>query len=435
MKIKLIVKYLTINLKNIITKNDLKAAKQYLDIISDEISLIKEINNNYIEKKSQNNYDNYISIINNIKLTKFDVEKYENCLDKELILKITELNNQLENDENIKYQNSGPASLSNYKSITIEEEIYDVCILNKDYFIVTFYKELLKVYKKEFSIKENKLNLINIFTTESKAIKIVKLNDNRIAGTNHRYESIIYIYSFSNNYTSYNLEKEILITDMKNFEMNKFKHFLVLNDDKKIKFYKEINKNEFQQIISIFFNDSTHNIHNILEINESLFLFIQNYQLFFYSQIKFNKVYESNNRTISKAFLLKNNLLGIIKNDKLDFELELDIMNIKTKEIIFHLNEKCDLILLIMGLIKVEQMISLNEDNFLITKQIRNGAGGRFYYMTEFVEYIKTDDNNYIKGNQINVDRYSPIKMNFIDNCFFYFTDYSFKFFYPEFNN
>ena len=423
------------NLKNIITKNDLKAAKQYLDIISDEISLIKEINNNYIEKKSKNNYDNYISIINNIKLTKFDVEKYENCLDKELILKITELNNQLENDENIKYQNSGPASLSNYKSITIEEEIYDVCILNKDYFIVTFYKELLKVYKKEFSIKENKLNLVNIFTTESKAIKIVKLNDNRIAGTNHRYESIIYIYSFSNNYTSYNLEKEILITDMKNFEMNKFKHFLVLNDDKKIKFYKEINKNEFQQIISIFFNDSTHNIHNILEINESLFLFIQNYQLFFYSQIKFNKVYESNNRTISKAFLLKNNLLGIIKNDKLDFELELDIMNIKTKEIIFHLNEKCDLILLIMGLIKVEQMISLNEDNFLITKQIRNGAGGRFYYMTEFVEYIKTDDNNYIKGNQIDVDRYSPIKMNFIDNCFFYFTDYSFKFFYPEFNN
>ena len=153
--------------------------------------------------------------------------------------------------------------------------------------------------------------------------------------------------------------------------------------------------------------------------------------LYFYSY----KIYESNNRKISKAFLLKNNLLGIIKNDKLDFELELDIMNIKTKDIIFHLNEKCDLILLIMGLIKVEQMISLNEDNFLITKQIRNGAGGRFYYMTELVEYIKTDDNNYIKGNQIDVDRYSPIKMNFIDNCFFYFTDYSFKFFYPEFNN
>ena len=56
------------NLKNIITKNDLKAAKQYLDIISDEISLIKEINNNYIEKKSQYNYDNYVSIINDIKL-------------------------------------------------------------------------------------------------------------------------------------------------------------------------------------------------------------------------------------------------------------------------------------------------------------------------------------------------------------------------------
>lgn len=98
--------------------------------------------------------------------------------------KITELNNQLENNENIKYQNSGPASLSNYKCIRIDEEIYDVCILNKDYFIATFYKELIKVYKKEFSVKENKLNLVNIFTSESKAIKIVKLNDNRIAGTN-----------------------------------------------------------------------------------------------------------------------------------------------------------------------------------------------------------------------------------------------------------
>ena len=55
-------------MKNIITKNDLKTAKQYLDTLSDEISLIKEINNNYIEKKSQYNYDNYVSIINDIKL-------------------------------------------------------------------------------------------------------------------------------------------------------------------------------------------------------------------------------------------------------------------------------------------------------------------------------------------------------------------------------
>jgi len=39
-------------LKKIITKNKLEATKQYLDIISNEISLIKEINNNYIEKKS-----------------------------------------------------------------------------------------------------------------------------------------------------------------------------------------------------------------------------------------------------------------------------------------------------------------------------------------------------------------------------------------------
>ena len=175
------------NLKNIITKNKLKTAKQYLDIISDEISLIKEINNNYIEKKSQYNYDNYISIIENINLIKFDVEKYKNYLTKELILKITDLNNQLEKNENIKYQNSGPASLSNYKIITIEGDMYDICILNKDYFIITFEKDLIKVYKKEFSIKENKPNLINIFTSESKAIKIVKLNDNRIAGKNTVY--------------------------------------------------------------------------------------------------------------------------------------------------------------------------------------------------------------------------------------------------------
>jgi len=422
-------------LKNIITKNDLKAAKQYLDILSDEISLIKEINNNYIEKKSQYNYDNYVSIINNIKLIKFDVEKYGNCLDKELKSKITELNNQLENNENIKYQNSGPASLSNYKCIRIDEKIYDVCILNKDYFIATFYKELIKVYKKEFSVKENKLNLVNIFISESKAIKIVKLNYNRIAGTNYRYDSIIYIYSFSNNFTSFKLEKEIIITDMKEIKLNKFKQFLVLNDDKKIKFYKEINKNEFQLIISMFFNDSSYNIHNILEINKSLFLFMQNYHLFIYSQIKFNKVYESNNRIISKASLLKNNLLGIVKYNEFDFELDLDIMNIQTKEIIFHLNEICDVKFLLMGLIKVEQIISLNEDNFLLAKQIRTGTGGRYYYMTEFVEYIKTDDNNYIKGNQIDINRFSPIKIKFIDNCFFYFTDRSFNFFYSEFNN
>jgi len=47
-------------------------------------------------KKSQYNYDNYISIIKNIKLIKFDVEKYKNYLTKELILKITDLNNLLE---------------------------------------------------------------------------------------------------------------------------------------------------------------------------------------------------------------------------------------------------------------------------------------------------------------------------------------------------
>jgi len=305
------------HLKNIITKNNLETAKQYLDIISDEISLIKEINNNYIEKKSQYNYDNYISIIKNIKLLKFNVEKYKNYLNKELILKITELNNQLEINENIIYQNSGPASLSNYKSITIKKDINDICILNKDYFIITFCKDLLKVYKKEFSVKENKLNLVNIFTSESNAIiKIVKLNNNRIAGKNFSNNNIIYIYSFTNNYTSFKLEKEIILTDMHNFKMIKFKQFLVLNDDTKIKFYKEINKNEFQLIISLVFND----IHNILEINKSLFLFIKNNQLLFYSQIKFNKVYESDNLNISKVSLLKNNLLGIIKGGTLDLE-------------------------------------------------------------------------------------------------------------------
>jgi len=417
------------NLKNIITKNKLKTAKQYLDIISDEISLIKEINNNYIEKKSQYNYDNYISIIENINLIKFDVEKYKNYLTKELILKITDLNNQLEKNENIKYQNSGPASLSNYKIITIEGDMYDICILNKDYFIITFEKDLIKVYKKEFSIKENKPNLINIFTSESKAIKIVKLNDNRIAGTNSSNDNIIYIYSFNNNFTSFNLEKEIIITDMERFEMIKFKQFLVLKDDTKIKFYKEINKNEFQLIISMAFNG----IKNILEINNSLFLFIKKHQLFFYSQIKFNKVYESDNLKISKASLLKNNLLGICKDGTL--YLEFEIMNIKTKEIIFRLKEKCDIKILVVGMLKVEQMISLNEDNILIAKQIRNGAGGRYYYMTELVEYIKINDNNYIKGNKIDINRFTPIKINFIGNCFFYFTFDSFKLFYPEFNN
>ena len=64
------------------------------------------------------------------------------------------------------------------------------------------------------------------------------------------------------------------------------------------------------------FND----INNILEINKSLFLFIKNNQLLFYSQIKFNKVYESDNLNISKVSLLKNNLLGIIKGGTLDLE-------------------------------------------------------------------------------------------------------------------
>jgi len=110
-------------------------------------------------------------------------------------------------------------------------------------------------------------------------------------------------------------------------------------------------------------------------------------------------------------------------------------MNIKTKEIIFRINEKCDIKILFMGMMKGEQMISLNDDNILIAKQIRNGAGGRFYYMTELVEYIKIDDNNYIKGNQIDVNKSSLIKIDFIDNCFFYLTSESFKLFYPEFNN
>ena len=101
-------------------------------------------------KKSQYNYDNYISIIKNIKLIKFDVEKYKNYLTKELILKITDLNNLLEKNENIEYQNSDPTSLSIYKIIILDEYMYDICILNKDYFIITFKKELLKVYKKEF---------------------------------------------------------------------------------------------------------------------------------------------------------------------------------------------------------------------------------------------------------------------------------------------
>jgi len=176
-----------------------------------------------------------ISIIKNIKLIKFDVEKYKNYLTKELILKITDLNNRLEKNENIEYQNSDPTSLSIYKIIILDEYMYDICILNKDYFIITFKKDLLKVYKKEFFIKENKLNLVNIFSNESKAIiKIVKLNDNRIAGKNFKNNNIIYIYSFSNNYTSFKLEKEIIITDMEGFEMIKFKQFLVLRDNKKI---------------------------------------------------------------------------------------------------------------------------------------------------------------------------------------------------------
>jgi len=91
-----------------------------------------------------------ISIIKNIKLIKFDVEKYKNYLTKELILKITDLNNLLEKNENIEYQNSDPTSLSIYKIIILDEYMYDICILNKDYFIITFKKELLKVYKKEF---------------------------------------------------------------------------------------------------------------------------------------------------------------------------------------------------------------------------------------------------------------------------------------------
>ena len=134
------------------------------------------------------------------------------------------------------------------------------------------------------------------------------------------------------------------------------------------------------------------------------------------------------NKNISFIYLLNKNILAIIENSDINFKIE--IMNIKTKVILFDLCENCP-DFFFLGYIRAEQIISLNEDNFLLIKKMRNGCGSRYYYLYESTEYIKTDDHTYINGNQIDISPSESIKVaKFIDNCFITLNYDSFKILY-----
>ena len=90
-------------IQKIFEENNLadKINNNYINILSNEIKFINELSLIYNKAKTRLNYDNYTSIIEKIKLPKFDIEKYRNYLNDYLIEKINNLNEELNNKENI----------------------------------------------------------------------------------------------------------------------------------------------------------------------------------------------------------------------------------------------------------------------------------------------------------------------------------------------
>ena len=413
-------------IQKIIKENNLgDKINNYINILSNEIKFINELSYIYNKTKTRLNYDNYTSIISKIKLTKFDIEKYRKYLNENIIEKINKLNKELNSKEIIEFNGSKLISLLDY--IKIEKEIIeiggDICVLDKNHFIESNgYTNIL--YKIEVSIKENKLEINKKKYLDGSLKNIIKLNDNRIIGKKF---NIVFIYSFNEDYSSFKLENQF---DIKNDFPIKIlsKNHLIVKGYKQIEFYKEVKKNEFQKISILFLDDYFEN-ENILLIDKSTIAIIKSNNLYFYNINKLNKIYENKENKYSNIYLLKNNIIGLISID--NEEIYLHLMNIKNKNILFNtklggskqLNNQ-----------KIQNMFPLfDDDSFIIVHQYRLGKYGEYDHFYKTYEFIKVDDNQYLQGNLITVNRRPVNKFYEKDNkCFFELANRNFTFFYPK---
>ena len=169
-----------------------------------------------------------------------------------LISEINIINTDLEKNENIKYYSSGRISLLNSKVFEhkFERSYYrknqELCILDKDHFIISNDKEST-IYKKELTQEQDKKCKTLNFTIKSiinyPFSNIVKLKNNVIAGI---FKEKVYIYSFNNTFSSYKLEKQIEINNVN--RINVFSNNnLILFGNNIIQFYEEINIFNYQK--------------------------------------------------------------------------------------------------------------------------------------------------------------------------------------------
>ena len=418
-------------INKIILDNNLKdKIGNYLDLLSNEIKFINEIKDKYEKKKTKYNHDNYISIIFNIKLSKFNTEKYKNYLNKNIISEINKLNEELEKNEKIKYYNSGRISLLYYKIFNNEKYnlIYnkDAFILDKDHFIIVKENEMI-IYKKELIQNENKkdktLRISIKLNINIPITKMVLLNNNRISGI---YMNNLYIISFNNDFSSYKLEKTIEINNLNKITLFSNGYLVLYGSEMKgkIKFYKEIKNNEFQNIAVITFVNE--DINNIIEINKSLFAFTVGGTLYFYNKKKFNKVYKNSDNIYSSLFLLKNNVLAILNrgHDKIF------LMNIKTRVIFTNIDIEYEKL---FDYQSIKDIYDLGGNNLLINFHFCKYGRGASAYLFKTIEYLKTDDKRYEKGNLIDTTKGNNNKiLKFVDDSFLFLKSQKFMILYLE---
>ena len=216
---------------------------------------------------------------------------------------------------------------------------------------------------------------------------IVKLKNNRIAGI---FKDKLYIFSFDNNFSSYKLEKQIDIDNAKRiniFSNNR----LILFGNNIIQFYEEINDYDYQKISVISFYKGI--INKVLEINKSLFAFINDEILYFYNMKTIKKEYEAKN--YNNLYLFKNDILCLTQK-----QIKLFLMDIKTKEILFNIeigysnHFRYKIIL---------DLINTGGDNFLIISEYSRAGRGTWASLYILTEFLKNDNDKYVEGSNIEI--------------------------------
>ena len=187
---------------------------------------------------------------------------------------------------------------------------------------------------------------------------------------------------------------------------------MVLFGNNYIQFYEEINNYDYQKICDISFSQGM--IYKVLEINKSMFAFINEKILYFYNMETIKREYEV--KYYSDLYLFKNDILCLTQKN-----ITLFLMDIKTKTIFYNIE---------IGYLShyrskiILDIIDTGGDNFVIIQKYSKAGRGTFGFRYILTEYLKNDDEKYDEGCNIEtVGRYPAIFLEAEDKYFIFLSD------------